>query len=356
MRLRLVVPDRGAAAPSGGDRYDAAVAAAWRRRGLGQLDVVPVPGRWPRPSSEDLAALQVALHGQGPVVLDGLLGCAAPEVVERYAASRPVVILLHSLLADGAGAVGGEAQRWDEREGRALAACRAVVVTSRFAARQVHDRHGLQLPRVAVARPGTEPAEVSAGSATGLHLLTLGAVTPAKNHDLLLRALAATEDDRWRVSVVGEGAPAQVETLRRQAARLGLAEQVRWVGPLTGAALERVWAQTDLLVHPSRSETYGLVVTEAHARGIPTLVGAGTGAVEALAGGREDPGEGAQQEDPGAAVDVEHPAELASRLRCWAAEPMLRERWRVAARHRREHLRGWDATADELREILAKVA
>ena len=55
-------------------------------------------------------------------------------------------------------------------------------------------------------------------------------------------------------------------------------------GPLEGAALARQWARTDLLLLPSTTETYGMVVTEALAHGVPAVVAAGTGAVEALDG------------------------------------------------------------------------
>ena len=57
-----------------------------------------------------------------------------------------------------------------------------------------------------------------------------------------------------------------------------------WPGALTGARLDAVWAATDLLLLTSASETFGMVVTEALARGIPAVVTGGTGAVEALLG------------------------------------------------------------------------
>ena len=53
-------------------------------------------------------------------------------------------------------------------------------------------------------------------------------------------------------------------------------------GILVGQALDQKWDTADLLVLTSRIETYGLVVVEALARGIPAVVSAGTGAVEAL--------------------------------------------------------------------------
>ncbi len=60
---------------------------------------------------------------------------------------------------------------------------------------------------------------------------------------------------------------------------------VRFAGPLTGAELAASYAAADLLVLPSRAETYGMVVTEALARGIPVLATAVDGVPEALGAG-----------------------------------------------------------------------
>ena len=53
-------------------------------------------------------------------------------------------------------------------------------------------------------------------------------------------------------------------------------------GPRTGRELEASYAASDVLVHPSRGETYGMVVTEALARALPVLAPRVGGAAEAL--------------------------------------------------------------------------
>ena len=62
-----------------------------------------------------------------------------------------------------------------------------------------------------------------------------------------------------------------VDRVRRRPPTHGLADRVRLVGPRTGAELDAAYAAADLLVLASRGETYGMVVTEALARGIPVL-------------------------------------------------------------------------------------
>ena len=369
MSLTLVVPDRSGLGPSGGDRYDETVVAQWRRQGR-RVEVHAVPGAWPWPTTRDVARLAdlTQVLPPGPVLLDGLVGCAVPEVVERSAAVRPTVVLVHSLLADGAGAEGEQAAELDRRERRALAAAHGVVVTSAWSRARLAERHGVV--GAAVARPGTLAAPVAPGTLTAAEdgvsgtggvraaaapsLLSLGAVAPLKNHRTLLTALADLTDLPWTLVVAGPAPDCDhLSALRGEAARRGLAARVSWTGPLEGEALEHVWGRTDLLVHPSRSETYGLVVAEALARGIPAVVGSGTGAVEALTGSVEADGTAGL---PGAAVSTHEPQELSRVLRRWFCDPGLRRRWRAAALARRDRVPGWDRTVVEIDRLLRRIA
>lgn len=365
MSTTLLVPDRPEGAPSGGDRYDAALAARWRERGE-ELDVVAVAGSWPWPTEDQRARLARVVDrlGAGPLLLDGLVGCSAPEVVERSAQARPTAVLLHSLLAEGAGAVGAAAEELDGRERRALLAAGAVVATSRWAAARLAERHGLE--HVEVAPPGTARAPLAPGSlrTTGAPvLLALGAVTPLKNHRLLLAAAQGLLDLPWRLVVAGPVPdPGHLAALREDAGRRGVAARTTWAGPVLGDDLEALWARTDLLVHPSRSETFGMVVTEAHARGIPAVVGAGTGAVEALEGpdraaarrGRAGGPDGGA-EHPGTTVATDDPRPLEEALRRWLTDPVLRERWHAAAVARRERLPGWDLAVRRIARALGRI-
>ncbi len=119
------------------------------------------------------------------------------------------------------------------------------------------------------------------------HFIAVAALLPNKDQTLLLAALSRLTDLPWTVSLIGSDTadPAYAAQLRAEVDRLGLAGRVSIPGELRGPALDAEWGAADLSLLISRAETYGLVVTESLARGVPVLVREGTGAVEALAAG-----------------------------------------------------------------------
>jgi glycosyltransferase involved in cell wall biosynthesis len=119
--------------------------------------------------------------------------------------------------------------------------------------------------------------------------------------------------------------------------RWAVGRRARLPGPLVGPHLDTAYATADLLVHPSRAETYGMVVTEALARGIPVVATDVGGTREAL-GTTERFGR------PGLLVPPGDAGALAAALRAWLTDDALRRRLRGAAAVRREELPTWDAT------------
>ena len=324
------------ASPSGGNRYDRRVCRGLNADGWAVHERA-VAGDWPHPDADARAVLHAVLAAlpDGAVVLvDGLVACGVPEVVVPAARRLALVVLLHLPLGDEVGA----APELADRERAVLTAATAVVATSPWAARRAVTLHGLGQDRVTVAAPGVDPAPVAPG-AGGTNLLCVGALTPTKGQDLLVAALAGIPELPWSATLVGPlRDPAHVAAVRSAIDRNSLTGRIRLTGPLTGAALDDAYAAADLLVVPSRAETFGMVVTEALARGVPALVSDVGGLPETLGG---DPDAGV----PGMVVHAEPVAPLRAALHGWLIDPARRAELRRHARRRRALLQGWEVTS-----------
>jgi glycosyltransferase involved in cell wall biosynthesis len=319
------------ARPSGGNVYDRRVcrelaAGGWTVHEHG------VAG------GDALAQTVGGLPDGATVLLDGLVASGEPEALVPHAGRLRQVVLVHmplGHLADGAVRA---------RERAVLRAADAVVTTSAWTRRRLAELYDLDPERLHVAAPGVDAADVTPGSADGRALLCVAAVIPAKGHDVLLDALAATSDLPWRCTCVGslQRDPAFADALRRRSP----GGRVRFTGPRTGGQLERAYAGADLLVLPSRAETYGMVVTEALARGLPVVATDVGGVPEAL-------GAAPDGTRPGLLVGPGDATALAGALRAWLTDGGLRTRLRRAAQQRRATLRGWPATASVIAGVLA---
>lgn len=102
---------------------------------------------------------------------------------------------------------------------------------------------------------------------------------PRKAFDVLLQAWSQlSRDDDWNAILLVVGKLRRPEFWAKKIRDLGLNERIRFLGYRSD--IECVLAATDLLVHPSRYEPYGLGVHEAITRGCPVLVSAAAGVAE----------------------------------------------------------------------------
>jgi glycosyltransferase involved in cell wall biosynthesis len=326
LRLRLVVP-ADVHAPTGGNAYDLALAEALRACG----DEVSLQ----RCAPGELAAL-LSRPWQGQTLVDGLLALPDPRAVE---ATRPAV-LVHMPLALETSLSRERADQVDRLEHDALHAASTVVATSHWSARYLEQHHGLT--GVAVARPGSDPAPVGEGSDPPL-LVQVAALVPHKDQLAVVAALARLADLRWRARLVGpvDRDPAYSSRVREAVRAAGLGDRVQITGPLPRDA---AWAGADLALLPSLVESFGMVVTEALARGVPAVVSE-SGAAEAL-------GFTATGDRPGAVVAAGDVDALAAALRRWLTDPGQRDAFRSAALDRRATLDRWEGTARRIRQAL----
>ena len=313
--------------PSGGNVYDRRLLAGLAGHGWSLREHL-VSGR------EALAAVLGALPDGSVVVVDGLVGSTEPEVLVPASQRLCVVVLLH-MPRDG------------QEERAVLAAAAAVVTTSRWTRGVVLERYALDPGRVRVAEPGVDPGGLAPGTEHGGELLCIGPVTRAKGHDVLVDALASVADLSWRCTCVGARGldPEFAGWLDGRARARGIAEGLLFTGPLSRADLDAAYAAADVLVTPSRAETWGMAVSEALAHGVPVLATLAGGLPEAL-------GRGPGDVRPGVLVPVDDPTALGGALRRWLSDPDLRHSLRSAARLRRRTLPGWDRTTEAFSRVL----
>jgi glycosyltransferase involved in cell wall biosynthesis len=350
--VHVVLPIGGAdaARPSGGNIYDQRICRelldlGWQVRQHG------VAGSWPWPDDEAREGLAGAIRcipdGE-PLMVDGLIASVSPQVLVPAARRLPLVVLVHMALGDQpSGHVVADAE---QREAEVLAAARAIVTTSHWTRDRLLDLYPVPPAQVTVASPGVDPADPAAGTGHGGQLLCVGALAPHKGQDVLLDALVSLLDLHWQCLLVGgeDRDPAYVAQLRRQVAA-ELRDRVTIAGTRTGAALAGAYAEADLLVVPSRVESYGMVVIEGLAHSLPVIAASVGGLPEAL--GRAIDGRA-----PGLLVPPDDPPSLAAALRSWLTDADRRRSLRDAARARRGALPNWSDTGRCIAEVVERVA
>mgnify|MGYP006281571585 CR=1 FL=1 len=179
-------------------------------------------------------------------------------------------------------------------------------------------------------------AEWGAGPETPV-ALHVGRIAPEKNIEGLIEAFRTIRErvPECQLVVVGDGPATE-----RLAAAL---PELILTGPRTGRDLARHYASGDLFVFPSKTETFGNVVTEAMASGLAVV------AFNRAAAGRylRDRVNGRLVEPEDGAGFNQAAAEL-------AAGPEARVRMGQAARETAEGI-GWDAVIEEFENRLRAV-
>lgn len=309
-----------------------------------------LPGSFPAPPAADLdatAAIFAALPAGVPLLVDGLAYGALPPDVIAAAGDRPIVALVHHPLGLEAGLTSSREKALVASETAALALAYRVIVTSPYTARLLTDRFAVPQNLIRVARPGTEPAaRVAPQGSHDVRLLAVGAVTPRKGYDVLLRALARLADLPWRLTIVGalDRAPDHVAALLAFIVHQGLATRVTLAGPVSDRALEGQYRGAHVLVSASLFEGYGMALAEGLARGLPIVIARGGAADETV------PDAAALKTEPG---DV---TTLADALRQVVDDPTERVRLAEAAWEAGRALPRWPDTAAAVAQAVAEAA
>ena len=228
--------------------------------------------------------------------LSGVAGHAA-----KHELGLPLVSTFHTLARVKAEADAGEsgARARAEAEARVVACSDAILANGAEEAAELRHHYAAPPERIEVIPPGVDHAFFSPGDRDGARaalgwcepgrisadggrraaqhpiLLFVGRIQPLKGLDVAVAALAALDRTDAELVVVGgasgvEG-PGEVDRIRDLVADLGVSRQVRFVEPQPHHLLSTWYRAADVVLVPSRSESFGLVALEAAACGRPVV-------------------------------------------------------------------------------------
>jgi glycosyltransferase involved in cell wall biosynthesis len=337
-RFAFAVPG-DLATPTGGYAYDRRMMTELGEFGW-QIDLLDLGEGFPWPNEATRATAQsrlLAMPAGRRIVVDGLALGVLPETASQLAGRNPLLALVHHPLALEYGLSVKQADALRTSERAALAAVQGVVVTSAATAQLVASDYGVPAERIAVARPGSDPAPMSQGSQDGVvRLLSVGAMVPRKGFDVLIAALATLTDLSWRLTIAGDRTRDRNAAARLDAdiARHTLGGRIASLGAVSPQHLAALYAEADVFVLASHFEGYGMAYAEAVAHGLP-VIGTSAGAIPDTV-----PPDGGLLVDPGDSFA------LAQALRHVIGDADLRQRLASAARAAAPQLPTWRHSAE----------
>ena len=200
----------------------------------------------------------------------------------------PLVTTFHTLARVKAEGGDPESEQRERAEIEIIGCADAICVSCTDEEQQFRRLYGEPRGRVEIVSPGVEHALFAPGDRRGARraiglgdhpvLLFVGRIQPLKGADVAVQALAALDRPDAVLLIVG-GASGQVgdhevERVHALVDSLGLTGRVRFVPPQQHHILSTYYRAADVVLVPSRSESFGLVALEAAACGTPVVASA----------------------------------------------------------------------------------
>jgi D-inositol-3-phosphate glycosyltransferase len=319
---------------------------------LAKEDLVDVVDDFTEGVHERIAGSDVdALHAN--YWLSGLAGHRLKHLLEL-----PLVSTFHTLARVKAETGDPEPPGRERAEAEIIGCSDAITASCVAEADDLVAHYGADPSRIELVPPGVLHAFFSPGDKAGARvavgiepdrpvLLFVGRIQPLKALDVAVGALAQVRRRHpGAVLVVVGGAsgakgPGEVARVTELAAGLGVTDAIRFVEPQPHHMLSTWYRAADVVVVPSRSESFGLVALEAAACGIP-VVAANVGGLRTLV----DDGR------TGILVDGRDPASYADAISRLLDEPARAAAMSAAAAEMAAGYR-WSTTAARLRRLYA---
>ncbi len=219
----------------------------------------------------------------------------------KHELDLPLVSTFHTLARVKAETGDCEPQRRVDAEAAVMGCSDAITASCTAEADQLVRLYDAEPDRIEIVPPGVDHAFFSPGSRSGARqalglpnspvLLFVGRVQPLKGLSVAIGALAEVRRRHPDAVLVAVGGPSGAEGAAELAAcealadRLGVADAIRWVAPQPHHLLSTYYRSADVVVVPSRSESFGLVALEAAACGVPVVAAAVGGLTTIVADG-----------------------------------------------------------------------
>ena len=271
----------------------------------------------------------------------------------KHELNLPLVTTFHTLARVKAELGDAEPGARMAAEAQVVACSDMLIANSDEERRHLIELYGANDDRVEIIAPGVDRAFFSPGRAAGAReairydggpiVLFVGRIQPLKGLDIAVQALAKLNDKTATLMVVGgasgQQGDSEVVRILEMIDELDLGDRVRFVDPQPHYALSTYYRAADVLVMPSRSESFGLVALEAAACGIP-VVAASVGGLRTLV----------RDGITGYLIEERDPGLYAEAIDGIIADPVLRASLGSAASARAERY-PWSGLAERLRRI-----
>src|SRR5262245_53702059 len=296
----------------------------------------------------------IAVHGGVDVVHANywLSGVVAHRI--KHVLDIPFVSTFHTLARVKAEGGAPEPGWRDTTEAELINCADAICVSCVEEEQQFRRLYGDPAGRIEIVAPGVEHAFFAPGERSGARaavelpadvpvILFVGRIQPLKGPDVAIRSLAELRRDDALLLIVGgasgmEGA-GEEQRARQLVDELGLHDQVFFVPPQPHHILSSYYRAADVVIVPSRSESFGLVALEAAACGIPVVASAVGGLQSLVDEGRT-----------GFLVPRRDPALFAAAIGRILDDPLLAASMSVAASERAKRYT-WSFAAARLRRL-----
>jgi D-inositol-3-phosphate glycosyltransferase len=281
--------------------------------------------------------------------LSGIAGHAA-----KHELGLPLVSTFHTLARVKVDADVVESAERVRAEMQVIGCSDAILANCDEEASDLQQHYDALPERIEIVPPGVDHAFFSPGDRDGARngigwtgdgpmLLFVGRIQPLKGLDVAIGALAELDDPRAELAVVGGPSgldgPAELARVLELAVDLGVRDRIRFVPPQPHHLLSSWYRAADVVLVPSRSESFGLVGLEAAACGRP-VVAAGVGGLRTIV----------EDGHTGFLIDGRAPASYASAVAKLLEDPALAaELGRAGAARASRYT--WSTAAARLRRL-----